>query len=602
MTLLVVSFLAGVLTVLAPCILPLLPIIIGGSVGGEDHKDRLRPVIIAASLAGSIVLFTLALKVSTAFIDIPQSAWSIISGVIILFFGLISVFPEWWEKFAAKFNLQGKSNELLDKSNQKKSRWGEVLLGASLGPVFSSCSPTYFLILATVLPESFSTGLVYLIAYALGLSLVLFLVSIFGQALVSRLGWAADPKGWFKRGLGILFLLVGILILTGADKQLQTKLLDAGFFDVTKIEQKLLEGTNDDEDMSMLEGKSDSEVFALIENLGASDNQDVSMIISQKAKKYPTYREITNPSGYVNTDEAIRLEDVVGEKVVLLDIMTYSCINCIRTFPYLNTWYDKYEDDGLIIIGIHTPEFAFEKDIDNVREAMKKYGIEFPVVLDNDYGTWRAYGNQYWPRKYLIDIDGFIVYDHIGEGAYDETEKKIQELLKERQERMDEEVRVERDISEVDAEQVSFARRSPEIYFGGARNKWLGNGQIKLGEEQTFILPAKEDMEQNMIYLEGTWLFTNEYAEARSADARVVFNYQAQKMFVVASAEEETAIQLLRDGEVVGEAAGEDAPGGVMRVMEEDLYRMIEADRHGSHQLEMRIEQPGVRLFTFTFG
>lgn len=146
------------------------------------------------------------------------------------------------------------------------------------------------------------------------------------------------------------------------------------------------------------------------------------------------YVEITNPSGFVNTnDQPIKIADYVGKQVILLDIITYSCINCQRTFPYVNAWYDKYKDEGLIVIGLHTPEFAFEKDKNNVENAMKEFGITFPVVLDNDYATWNALGNRFWPRKYLIDIHGNIVYDHIGEGAYEETENKIQELLKERE-------------------------------------------------------------------------------------------------------------------------------------------------------------------------
>lgn len=147
------------------------------------------------------------------------------------------------------------------------------------------------------------------------------------------------------------------------------------------------------------------------------------------------YTEIINPSGFVNTnDTPVTLAEYVGKQVILLNIMTYSCINCQRTFPYLNTWYETYKDEGLVIIGIHTPEFAYEKDKGNVEKAMKEFGITFPVVLDNEYATWNALGNRYWPRKYLIDIHGNVVYDHIGEGAYDETEQKIKELLQERKE------------------------------------------------------------------------------------------------------------------------------------------------------------------------
>ena len=141
------------------------------------------------------------------------------------------------------------------------------------------------------------------------------------------------------------------------------------------------------------------------------------------------YHEIVNPSGFVNS-EPFELKDLVGDHVILVKFTTYSCINCQRTYPYVIDWYQTYKDQGLAVVAIHTPEFAFEKDIDNVRAAMEREGIDFPVVLDNDFSTWRAYGNRFWPRLYLIDVNGDIVYDHIGEGAYDTTERVIQELLK----------------------------------------------------------------------------------------------------------------------------------------------------------------------------
>ena len=237
MALLLISFVAGILTVLAPCVLPLLPIIIGGSVQG---KTRRNPYTIALSLAGAIVIFTLLLKSSTVFIDIPQSVWSIISGMIIIVFGLISVFPNIWTKINFKLGLSTRSDQLLVESAKKRGAWGDILLGLSLGPVFSSCSPTYFVILATVLPRSLAEGTLYLIAYAAGLALVLMLVSILGQRFTKNAAWATDPNGWFKRGLGILFLIVGVLILTGTDKKLQTWLVEKGYFPASNIEERLL--------------------------------------------------------------------------------------------------------------------------------------------------------------------------------------------------------------------------------------------------------------------------------------------------------------------------------------------------------------------------
>ncbi len=195
--------------------------------------------------------------------------------------------------------------------------------------------------------------------------------------------------------------------------------------------------------------------------------EDANMQFSQ-------YKEIVNPAGYVNTDK-ITIGELIGKKVVLLDFVTYSCINCIRTFPYLNAWHEKYKDQGLQIIAIHTPEFAFEKKKENVAKAISGYGIKFPIVLDNEYATWRAYGNNYWPRKYLIDIHGNIIYDHIGEGAYDETEKKIQEALAERSRVVGENMDIKSDMANPETEAVGIVR-SPEVYFGSARNELLGNG------------------------------------------------------------------------------------------------------------------------------
>jgi cytochrome c biogenesis protein CcdA len=243
MALFFLSFLGGVLTILSPCVLPLLPVIIGGSLGGKH--DKLRPVIITGSLSLSIVLFTLILKWSTAFIAVPPRTWSIISGSLVVALGIVTVVPSLWEKLSTQLNLSGESNKLLAKSSQKRSWFGAVLVGFSLGPVFSSCSPTYALILATVLPQSFFVGTLNLFAYAIGLSLVLLLIAVFGQRLIKRLQWAANPEGWFKRGLGALFILVGILILAGVDKQIETALVERGF-GITALEERLVEDVTTD--------------------------------------------------------------------------------------------------------------------------------------------------------------------------------------------------------------------------------------------------------------------------------------------------------------------------------------------------------------------
>lgn len=240
MTLLFISFIAGVLTVLAPCILPLLPIIVGGSLDGAETSKK-RAIIVVLSLGVSVIAFTLLLKASTLLIDIPEDFWKWTSGGIIFFFGLITVFPSLWERMSFMAGISRKSNQVLTKGYQKKSLWGDIVVGASLGPIFSACSPTYFVILATVLPAQPLVGLLYLFTFTFGLCIALLFVALIGQRIMTRLGVAADPRGWFKRTIGIMFILVSIAIITGYDKKLQISILDAGFLDVTKIEQSLLE-------------------------------------------------------------------------------------------------------------------------------------------------------------------------------------------------------------------------------------------------------------------------------------------------------------------------------------------------------------------------
>ena len=240
MALLVLSFIAGVLTVAAPCILPLLPIIVGGSVSGDDKKSWYRPLIVTASLAASVVVFTLLLKATTTLLGVPQMVWSSISGVIVILLGLNLVFPQAWEKLMVASRLPISSNKLLGKTVGQEGVGKDILTGAALGPVFSSCSPTYALIVAAVLPESFGRVLAYLIAYALGLASVLLIVAIAGQAAVRKMGWLSDPHGWFRRIMGILFIVVGIAVLFGVDKKIQTYVLENGWYDpIMRLEQRL---------------------------------------------------------------------------------------------------------------------------------------------------------------------------------------------------------------------------------------------------------------------------------------------------------------------------------------------------------------------------
>jgi cytochrome c-type biogenesis protein len=239
----VISFVAGVLTVLAPCILPVLPIIIGGGSlhqNGQKKGSLKRPLVIIFSLILSIIAFTLALKATTALLGVPAVVWSVLSGGIVLLFGINLIFPVLWEKFMVDTGLAAVPNRLMGKSQDSKGYKKDILLGASLGPVFNSCSPTYALIVAVILPASFLLGVGYLVAYSIGLGSVLLLVSIFGRILVDKMKWMSNPNGLFQKIIGVLFILVGIFIIFGLDKKLQTFVLDSGWYDpIMRIEESL---------------------------------------------------------------------------------------------------------------------------------------------------------------------------------------------------------------------------------------------------------------------------------------------------------------------------------------------------------------------------
>ena len=305
---------------------------------------------------------------------------------------------------------------------------------------------------------------------------------------------------------------------------------------------------------------------------------------TDKSKDYELAREITTPDGFINTNnQPLTIGELIGKKVILVDFWTYSCINCQRTTPYLNAWYDKYKDQGLVIVGIHTPEFEFEKDYKNVSVAVEKFGIKFPVVLDNDYSTWTAYRNQYWPRKYLVDIDGYVVYDHIGEGGYEETEQKIQEALIERKSALGEGGVVEQSITK--ETQTPVGQVSPETYFGSARNNERGK----------------------LLFPNDAWNITSEFAQNISSDAKIVYRYTAKDVFFVARADNEIDVEVLLDGKPLGAEAGADitkttSGKTVVKVKEARLYKIIQGERPETHTLEFIISKPGLEAFTFTFG
>jgi thiol-disulfide isomerase/thioredoxin len=326
--------------------------------------------------------------------------------------------------------------------------------------------------------------------------------------------------------------------------------------------------------------------------------------IAEKAGMYERAKEISTPDGFINT-EPFTVTELIGKKVILIDIWTYSCINCQRTTPYLNSWHEKYADDGLVIVGLHTPEFEFEKEYDNVLAATRKFMIEYPVVLDNDYSTWRAYNNRYWPRKYLIDIDGFVVYDHIGEGAYSDTERRIVELLNEKNEVLGMSAVALDNTQPENVDQVDFSKiRTRESYFGSARIEYLSNlpRPSCLGTICDYKKP--ESVPLNLFALVGEWHIQSEEAVLKDEGGAIISHFSASKVNLVAGSEEPVVATIYLDGEVISDTfAGSDVVDGKVTITNHDLYNLVDLDmNYGEHILEIRFEESGVSAFAFTFG
>lgn len=314
----------------------------------------------------------------------------------------------------------------------------------------------------------------------------------------------------------------------------------------------------------------------------------------------PTAPALAGISGYINTSGA-ELASAMEGKVVMYDIWTYSCINCVRTLPHITAWDDKYADKGLLIIGVHTPEFEFEKDFDNVSRAVQKHGIAYPVVMDNDREIWDAFENRYWPRKYIADHEGFIRYDHIGEGAYAETERVIQDLLAERAASMGLGVASAEPL--VDIGEFEHTRmRTPELYLGYQ----LAFGRSQLGNEegfrpgQTVSYQVPDSQARHMFYMGGDWQNNSDHMRMVSAEGRIVLPYEAKQVNIVASGA--ALVEVSLDGAPVpGRIAGSDLDGSALRIDGPGLYNVIEGGIAEGHTIELRASGD-LEMYTFTFG
>ena len=320
--------------------------------------------------------------------------------------------------------------------------------------------------------------------------------------------------------------------------------------------------------------------------------QELKKINTKKmdeTKRGPLAPEIV-PGGEWFNSKPLTLAGLRG-KVVIVDFWTYTCINCQRTFPYLKKWWNTYRDSGLVIIGVHAPEFEFEKNKDNLAQAITDFGLTYPIVQDNDFSTWRAYDNRYWPAKYIIDKDGVIRYTHFGEGGYDETEKIIQDLLKE--------AGAQNVSSKVQNPSYQIQSRTPEIYLGFGRMEGFASiEQIKQNTLVTYTPPV--NLESNQVAFEGNWNVMKEYAIPQKG-AQLFLNFEAKEVFLVMRTLGKKAIvKVYLDNKM--QYFGEHNTNGVVTVDSDKLYKLILLPTPGKHILKLEFEDSNAQLFAFTFG
>jgi thiol-disulfide isomerase/thioredoxin len=386
--------------------------------------------------------------------------------------------------------------------------------------------------------------------------------------------------------MGAVMVAVAGLMLADVDTRFQTAIADdlPGF---------LVNPTGELEESSAVSG----DLAALRGGHGASEGGSAEAESGAKLPRLGAAPDFTDTQRWFNTEggESLSVAELTSEgKVVLLDFWTYTCINCLRTLPYLRAWDAEYRDDGLVIVGVHTPEFAFEKDAGNVERAIADNGLRYPVVQDNEYGTWTAYGNQYWPAKYLVGADGQVRYVHFGEGAYETTQAAIRSLLEEAG---------DADLgrgARASAERADPGLRTPETYLGYER----AQGFVVPPRPGTdnYEAPPAGALDLNQFAYGGRWRLGRESATARGA-ATFSLGFQARRVFLVLGSDRgPRALDVLLDGRPVPDAlAGEDVLRGSATIAEQRLYRLVNLPRAGRHALELRFER-GISGYAFTFG
>ena len=594
MLIFILAYIGGALTILSPCILPVLPFVFARS--GQPFFKSSLPLLAGMVLMFAVVATLAAVGGSWA---VQANQYGRYAAILLLgLFGLALLFPSLSDYLSRPFNALGnrllKTADANPKSDAKSSPViSSFLLGIATGVLWAPCAgPILGLVLTgAALNGANGQTTLLLLAYALGAASSLATALLIGGKVFSAMKQSLGVGEWIRRGLGVLVLLGVTAIALGLDTGLLTKL---SLTHTAKIEQALLDKVQPPPAPN-----------------GSNTTSNIAMVATPVnaaiAAQLPIEGMLPSLGGAVQwlNSPPLTAEGLRG-KVVLIDFWTYSCINCLRTLPYVNAWAQKYKDQGLVVIGVHAPEFAFEKDIGNVTKAVHDLKISYPVAIDNNYAIWRSFNNQYWPAHYFIDAKGQIRYHHFGEGEYEQSEKVIQQLLAEAGHHS-----VAKDFVEAKATGVSMAAddqdvQSPETYLGYARAEHFASkgGQV---QDQAHVYTRPQALDLNQWGLQGNWKVEGEKATALDPHSSLNFRFHARDLHLVmgpSSDGKPIHFKVSLDGLPPKANHGIDIDdNGLGTVTGQRLYQLIrQSGAVQDHTFEIAFLDPKAEVFSFTFG
>ena len=586
----VVAFLGGALTILSPCILPVLPFVFART--EQPFACSTLPLLIG--MAATFAAISTLAAVGGAW-AVHLNEYGRIAALLIL---TLSAFALLSERFAAwitrPFVSLGARLTSDSRGAAQRGVLRSLVLGVATGFLWAPCAgPILGLILTGAALRGPSAGTsVLLLAYALGAATSLAIAAAASTRVIAAMKRSFAAGEWLRRGLGVAVLLAVTAIAFRWDTGLLTRL---SLTNTTRLEQSLID--------RIAPGSAATNTMAM-QGTGATMTGTMSGATTASLPVEGEFPSLSGATAWLNSPP-LTPQSLRG-KVVLIDFWTYSCINCLRTLPYVKSWYERYRDQGFVVIAVHAPEFAFEKNLDNLKRAVHDLGITYPVAQDNDYAIWQAFDNQYWPAHYFIDAQGRIRGHHFGEGDYAQSEQLIRQLLSEAGARQLPAATSAVAGTGVEASSNETDVASPETYVGYARAaNFVSPGSEVHDKASDYNAPAAPQL--NQWALSGTWQVAAEEAVSTASSAKIIFRFRARDLNLVlgpSDARHPVRFRVSLDEQAPGADHGTDVQSdGTGSVREQRLYQLLRLTHpQGEHTFTIEFLDPGVHAYSFTFG